>query len=99
MFRAGLILMAMAVPATAQVPCMPLATALGEITGPRYSEAEVFHANLPDNQGVLRLFANAKTGTWTEMVVQPDKGLACLILAGKGFAPGAMDDDKPGKPL
>lgn len=81
-----------AAPVMAQVPCMPLAAAMAELTGPSYNEAPLFDATL--GEGAVKVTANAATGTWTLMIIKKAPPVACLVMAGKDFRP-ATDDGEP----
>lgn len=51
-------------------------------------------AALQDGRGVLELFANAETGSWTILLTTPS-GLSCLMAAGESGAPPPAGPEEP----
>lgn len=79
-------------PVVAEVPCMPLANAMAEITGPRYSEVPLFDATVGE-YGTVKVTANAATGTWTLMLIRKDPPMACIVMAGRDFRPATVEGE------
>jgi hypothetical protein len=93
MIRASILaLMICASPAFAQMPqCGPRADVLAQLAG-KWGEAPRAMGLIP-SAGVMEMFANAETGTWTATITSPD-GKTCIVAAGADFE--TMDAPKPG---
>lgn len=91
MIRASILaLMICASPALAQSQCGPRPAVLAELSE-KWGESQRVICMMP--AGIMEMFANSTTGTWTAMVTSPD-GKTCIVAAGKDFE--AMDAPKPG---
>lgn len=70
-----------ATPAFAQQACGPLAEVLRAMEGNQYHERPVFEGLIETGPSVL-LYLNQATGSWTMLLVVPDKGKACPLAGG-----------------
>lgn len=71
------------------------AFAQGQNCGPRESVHErlkegfgesIQSIGLLQNNGVMEIWANVDTGTWTVVVTAPDASISCLVASGQGFS-------------
>lgn len=92
--KAALALFLMTTAAQAQAVCMPLDKVIVGLEGGKIQE-QSSGAGISAGM-LLRLFVNAKTGTWTFLQIRPD-GIACILLAGDGWQ--WPDKKIPGKAL
>lgn len=67
--------------AAAQQACGPLAEALHAMEGNQYHERPVFEGLVETGPSVL-LYLNQATGSWTILLIVPDKGKACPMAGG-----------------
>lgn len=75
----------MAWPARAQgVPCGDYAT-MTETRAKTTGEAKV-GSGIVHGGGVMELYANPLTGSWTSFMIRPD-GLTCIVASGVGWTP------------
>lgn len=81
MIRAA-ILALIASPAAAQVTCLPLPVVIERLAD-GYGESPAVRADLADG-GMVTIWANAETGSWTLTVTRPD-GSTCILGAGVGI--------------
>ena len=85
MLRLTLAALVAALPAAAaaqQMVCAPYPRVV-ESLGGTFGELPRFRA-LDKRGGLMMALANAKTTTWTMIVVRPD-GVACVVGAGEGW--------------
>jgi hypothetical protein len=68
-------------PAVAQQVCGPLAEVLHAMEGNQYHERPVFEGLVESGPSLL-LYLNQATGSWTLLLVVPDKGKACPVMGG-----------------
>lgn len=92
MIRLSILLTAICTSAHAQQPaqCAPRDVQTETLTE-RYGEAPIAMGLAA--QGVVEMWANPSTGTWTVTITRPD-GILCGIIAGLDYVP--MDAPKPG---
>jgi hypothetical protein len=64
--------------------------------GERYGETRR-GAGLMADVGVLEIYSNPDTGSWTILLTNPN-GLTCLIAAGEGWVQDAPATKTPGEP-
>jgi hypothetical protein len=69
-------------PAGAQSVCGPRADIVRQL-GERYGETRQ-SLGLAGGRGVVELYANSESGSWTILVTSP-QGTACLMAAGDSF--------------
>jgi hypothetical protein len=82
-------------PAQAGAQCAPRDTVLGQL-GQTWGETR-HGMGLAANAGVMELFANPDTGSWTITVTLPD-GMTCLVASGQAFEATADDASAQGDP-
>lgn len=85
MTRIFLLLLALAVPmaASAQQNCASY-SAVRERLIENYQENVQSRGLFVGGQGILEIWANAETGTWTAVTIDPN-GIACVRGSGEGF--------------
>lgn len=64
--------------------CAPRATALVDQLGRQYGE-HLTAAGVDANGGLLQVYSNPESGTWTIAVTMPG-GPTCIVSTGEGFA-------------
>ena len=93
---AGLGLMAMGMPASAQqMQCGPSEQMLDALEK-KYGEVPVLDADGPASGSRATLYWNYETGTWT-MVMAPSTDIACFAMSGKNMVPSAPQPIKQPK--
>lgn len=77
-------LLALAAPVQAQAPpvCAPREQVLAAITGEKYGEQPMVELEGMQTGGVMQLYGNPVTGTWT-VVGYPNPVTACILATGK----------------
>lgn len=77
------------------VPCGPSQALTARLAG-EYGEA-VTGGGIDAAGRLLRIFANAETGTWTAVVTSPE-GLSCIVSSGENWANERPEPVTKGRP-
>ena len=70
--------------ASAQGNCAPYPELVERLSGEQYAESVQIRGLYPGGQGIIEVFANDSTGTWT-IVTTNINGIACVRADGIGF--------------
>lgn len=70
---------------TLAASCAPRADVVDRLSD-RYGESAVSGGLLGDGSGVLEVWANRETGTWTTLLTLPD-GTSCFVSSGDAWGP------------
>lgn len=95
---AALVTSSIASPAAGQqgMQCAPAASVLATHLGTQYGEALSGSGVANGGGGLIQVYANTESGTWTIAITVPG-GLTCILSAGEGWSTETVAAPKPGR--